>query len=203
MILAILCLLALAFSFTPLWCVSIVILSGFVLLFLNRQVLGITNKMASFSAKREIKHYRTLVIGDFCPIGTLSAHVENWNETLALTIPGRSLEASYRILLHTVSILDEGATCIVVWGGREPKKPYTVFDIPYFSLVTLKELGLAGWERKARFPLFYEFRKSLCLLLKNTSGTHYVKVACPDERISSFCMKKDIRLITLVRQYGK
>ena len=81
LILAILCLLALVFSFTPLWCVSIVILSGFVLLFLNRQVLGGTNKMASFSAKREIKRYRTLVIGDFCPIGTLSAYVENWNET--------------------------------------------------------------------------------------------------------------------------
>lgn len=190
--------LALVLFLTPLWMTSILIFTGFVFWYLNRRVLEITNKSTCFSAQREIKQYTTLVIGDYCSPNILSPYIENNDEAIFIMAPDRSMEASYRILLHTVSILEGEKTCIIVDGRPKRANSYTIFDLPYFNLVTKKELGIEKWDIKSRFPLFFEFYKSIRVLFK-IYEKHYVEATLPDRKTSSFCSRKGIKLITLTR----
>lgn len=66
---AIFCLLALSILllFTKVWIISILILLAVLLYVLNKIVRESTNKMLLLSARREIKKYQYLIIGDMCP----------------------------------------------------------------------------------------------------------------------------------------
>lgn len=189
---------ALGLFLTPFWIISVFILVVLVFLYLNRKVLKDTNKSNFFSAKREIKQYKTLVIGDFCSPDSLSSYIVDDETTLLIMIPDRSLEASYQILLHTVSILDKEATFVLVCGMKNADNLYTVFDMPYLNQVTKKELGIENLDKKARYPLAFEFYRSMRILLKMYSR-NFAEIECTDERICSFCSRKNIRLVTLVR----
>ncbi len=148
----------------------------------------------ALSPKREIRQWNTLVTGDFTPPHTGSGNNGN---TLLITAPGRSLEASRQILLHTGSALAENGEVIILNKGKERKnKTYTIFDIPYLGLVARKELGLERLERKARYPIIYEPLKSIRLLLGISSGK-YVPETCPDEVIVNYCKRKGFKLTYL------
>lgn len=147
---ALLCLLALSIPllFTKVWITSILIyiliLLAVLLYVLNKIVRESTNKKKLLSARRNIKRYQYLIIGDMCPHSILKNYISQPSNSFILLSPNRSLDASYQILLHTISILDENGTCIIIDSGKQFKKPYTIFDIPYLSLITRKELKIVS-----------------------------------------------------------
>lgn len=179
--------------FTPFWYLSIVSLIGLCALYLNHVVLKKTNKSGLFSSKREIKKYNSLVIGDVCSKDVLKSYLPEHGNSIEIMMYGRSLDASFQILLHTFSILEEGGVCVIIHNGKKKQNQYNLFDIPYFNLIILKELDLENMIRKSKMPLFFEPIKSVRSLLWNCNP-HYKLVDCPDKRIKKFCINKNIRL---------
>lgn len=196
----IVCLLcgAIILLFTKLWVVSLLIILAIGLFVLNKIVLRKTNKMPLLSAQRKIKKYKYLVIGDLCPCSVLNDYIDKQEDAFIILAPGRSLSASYQILLHTISILDEGGTCIIVDSGKQSKKVYSIFDLPYLSLITRKELQIESAVRKESYPLFYEPIKSL-LLLFDISYNHnkYRDMICTDNRVMDFFRQRTNQFIYL------
>lgn len=178
--------------FTSFWYFSIVSLIGLCVLYLNYVILRKINRSSLFSAKREIKKYNSLVIGDVCSKDILKSYLPESGNSIEIMMYGRSLEASFQILLHTFSILEDGSVCVIVHDGKKREK-YNLFDISYFSFVTLKELGLERLICKSNMPLFFEPIKSIRFLCGITHS-HYKLTDCPDERIKKFCANKNIRL---------
>lgn len=196
---AILCLLALSILllFTKVWIISILILLAVLLYVLNKIVRESTNKMQLLSARREIKKYQYLIIGDMCPHSILKNYISQPSNSLILLSPNRSLDASYQILLHTISILDENGTCIIIDSGKQYKNPYTIFDIPYLSLITRKELKIEHLEKKRFYPLYYEPIKSLQTLFNLSIRRKYQKENCKDKRFGDFFQHRTTQFIYL------
>lgn len=97
-------LLALIFCVFKLWYLALLCLIGIILFLLNLEILSRCNRPRwLLSAQREVSLYRTFIIGDMCP-----TNLARGKDTLVMTAVGRSLEASYQILLHTISGLSEG-----------------------------------------------------------------------------------------------
>lgn len=152
----------------------------------------IVQKILKFSPRREIKEYSILLIGENCP-QALSVFENNKETSLDLLSPGRSLEASYQIFLHTVSILKEGGQCFIFDGDRMTKTDYTLFDVRFFSQLTIKQMGLNRLYLKSLFPLFFEPLRSIRLLL-NLSKGNYQQAQCEHQGIIELCSRKHIQL---------
>lgn len=131
------------------------------------------------------------MIGDLCPYSVFKDYIDKQEDAFIILAPGRSFDASYQIMLHTMSILDEDGICIIIDSGRCPKRVYTVFDIPYLSFITRKELHLECLARREYYPLLYEPIKSFSILL-NISLRHnkYKNMICKDERFVNFFRKR-------------
>lgn len=196
---AIFCLLALSILllFTKMWIISILILLVVLLYVLNKIVRESTNKMQLLSARREIKKYQYLIIGDMCPHSILKNYISQPSNSLILLSPNRSLDASYQILLHTISILDENGTCIIIDSGKQFKKPYTIFDIPYLSLIARKDLKIEFLEKERFYPLFYEPIKSLLILLNFSLRRKYKNEICKDKRFGDFFQHRTTQFLYL------
>lgn len=193
-------LVALIFVFTAWWIVSVLLIVGLCLLFVNRTVLLKTDKRMLLSARRGIKQYKYLVIGDVCAPSRLRDFVSESEGVFAIMSPGRSLEASYQILLHTSSILERKGVCIILHNRYMTKKKrmYSIFDVPYFNLVTKKELGLERLAHKAHFPLFFEPLQSIRMLWKMLP-INYKETDCPMDELKFFCRERDFTLIYLTK----
>ena len=189
---------AIIFLFTRLWVLSLLIILTIGLFGLNKIVLRKSNKMPLLSAQRKIKKYKYLVIGDLCPGSVLKDYIDKQEDAFKILAPGRSLNASYQILLHTISILDDGGTCIIVDSGKQSKKVYSIFDLPYLSLITRKELQIESAIRREFYPLFYAPIKSL-LLLFDISYHHnkYKNMICTDNRVMDFFQQRTNQFIYL------
>lgn len=183
--------------FTPYSFLSLFILIGFILLFFNKIVIKkVFRHSALFSSKREIKHYNSIVIGDFVKSSVYEDYCDV-DAALIFTSPNRTLNASYQILLHMISCLDEGGTCVIIHNSHnKPNNDYSLFELPYLHFITQKELNIESLKSQLRYPLLYEPAKSLKLLLGITSNG-YKKAECPNREIINFCRRKNISLIYL------
>ena len=182
---------AIILSFTKLWVLSLLIILAIGLFALNKIVLRKSNKMPLFSARREIKKYKYLVIGDLCPSSVLKKYIKQQDDALMILAPRRSLDASYQILLHTISILDENGMCIIIGPRRCPKRVYTVFDVPYLNFITRKELHIEWLAMRASFPILYEPIKTFSILFNISLGhIKYKNVTCQDNRFTDFFRKR-------------
>lgn len=187
---------AIILLFTRLWAFSLLIIWAIGVFVLNKIVLKKSNKMPLLSAQRKIKKYKYLVIGDLCSYSVLKDFIDNQDDAFTILAPGRSLDASYQILLHTISILDEDGVCIIIDSGKHSNQVYTVFDVPYLNLVTRKELQIESLFRKASYPLFYEPVKSLFILFNLTFGNYkFRNVICTDKRFANFFQQRSNRFI--------
>lgn len=193
LVVSILVLIFIISPFTPFWYLSLISLIGLCVLYLNYVILKKTNKSRLFSSKREIKKYNSLVIGDVCSKDILKSYLPETENSIEIMMYGRSLEASFQILLHTFSILEDGGICVIIHDGKRKRNQYSLFDIPYFNFITLKELGQEKLIRKSSLPLFFEPIKSICILFGITHS-HYNLADCPDEEIKRFCENKNIKL---------
>lgn len=189
---------AIILLFTKLWIFSLLIVLAIGVFVLNKIVLKKNNKMPLLSAQRKIKRYKYLVIGDICPHSVLKNYIDKQDNAFLILAPRRSLDASYQILLHTISILDEDGTCIIIDSGRSSKRVYTVFDVPYFNFITRKELNIELLFKKASYPLFYEPVKSLLILFNLTFRNYKLRnVVCADKRFENFFQHKSNHFIYL------
>lgn len=185
---------AILLSFTPFWPLAIVFLLLGILLIAEQQILKHTNQMDKLYAVRQISLYDGIVIGDTGASKHVKRIFSSGENVLSITAPGRSLEASFRILQHVVSIVPLGGVCVIVDGGYKAKRPYSIFDIPYFSLVTRKELKVEDLISKTSFPLIFAPVQTVWGEVKHK---HYVEAPCPDERIADLCRNHEIKLIYL------
>lgn len=194
--LAVMGIVAILLAFTSLWPLSLLYVALVICLYVNRMVLHKTNKTSDLSAKRDIQTYDCLVIGDRCRRDMPERYGIPINNTFFLTVPGRSLEASFNILSHTFSLLNgQRRTCIIVHSGKD-KTSYSVFDTPYISLVSRKELELEKLHARSSYPFFFDPIRSIRVLL-SVIPQKYEESDCPDERIKQLCNDKGIRLIYL------
>lgn len=185
------------FAFTPLWLFSIFIAIFFLALAVNnRLVLKFYEAHKALSPKRTIPLYSTIVIGDLCNVNAYKKYLSDNGKTLMITAPRRSLEADYQILLHSVSALHENGTCIII--GSKYDKGISLFDVPYLSLTTRKELKVETLLRRSHYPLFFEPLRSL-LYFVSTNDKYYLK-ECPHPDMRKFCDKRNIHLVYLTTE---
>ena len=190
------CICGFIILFTPFWILSIFLYLGVALLVANHVVIKKINYPYSIlHANREIKQYANLVIGDFGTSSSYKSHLKEGN-TLIITSPGKSLAASYQILLHVISCMEDEGNCIIMQGKNESKKDYTLFDIHFFNLITRKELGVEYLINRRSFPLLYEPIRSLRILF-NIHSKHYKATECPSMELKNFCKRKGISLTYL------
>lgn len=181
---------------TPFWPLSILAFIGMAVWATGSMALRHFNKASLLGARREIKHYSSIVIGDLVPRKQLKEAAGIDGEALVIVAPCRTLEASYRILLHVISILTAGGTCVITDGGQQTAHPYSLFDVPYFSLVTKKELHVEGLEKMKLRTLHASIR----WLRGGVKRKHYVETPCPDSRIIELCRSHHIKLIYLINK---
>ena len=169
------------FAFTPLWLFSILIALFFLILAVNnRLVLKLYEAHKALSPKRTIPLYSTLLIGDLC----------------AESVYKEYLSDNGKILLHSVSALHENGTCIII--GSKYDKGISLFDVPYLSLTTRKELKVETLLRRSHYPLFFEPLRSL-LYFVSTNNKYYLK-ECPHPDMRKFCDKRNIHLVYLTTE---
>lgn len=179
------------------WILAILILSVILLYVLNKIVLRKSNKMSMLSAQRKIGKYKYLVIGDICLHDILKKYIVNQDDAFMITAPNRSLAASYQIMLHTISILDEDGICIIVDSRKKMKNIYTIFDVPYLNMVTQKELCIEMLMKKYSFPLFYEPIKSFRILFNIPLIYKYKNAVCADRRFTDFFRNRKNQFVYL------
>ena len=180
--------------FTASWLLSgLVLLLGLLLLYLNFYIFTKSNRIFYLSAQREIKNYNCLIIGDICSDKYITPFLSNNDCPFTLMAPSRSMEASYQILLHIISLFEgEGFKCIFIESGKRNK--FSVFDIPYLSFIRRKELDLEILTKKHNYPLFFAPLDSLSMLF-NISVKRYTKDVCTNDKLLNFCSQKNIQLI--------
>lgn len=192
-------LLAIALLFTSLWILSILILGGVLFVLMNHIVIReIGRPFQALSSVREIKSYDTLVIGEYAALSEYGAYC-NKDRSVVITSPNRSLEASYQLLLHTISCIEDDGTCIILYNRKALLKGFTLFDIPYIHPITRKELQIEHLVKQNRLPLLYEPIKSLKMLLR-IKKRGFFETECPSAEIKNYCDKKGIHLIYLTKQ---
>lgn len=192
-------LLAIALLFTSLWILSILILGGVLFVLMNHIVIReIGRPFQALSSVREIKSYDTLVVGEYAALSEYGAYC-NKDRSVIITSPNRSLEASYQLLLHTISCIEDDGTCIILYNRKAQLKGFTLFDIPYIHPITRKELQIEHLVKQNRLPLLYEPIKSLKMLL-HIKKRGFFETECPSTEIKNYCDKKGIHLIYLTKQ---
>lgn len=192
-------LIAVTAAFTKFWPLSVWLVLAILLLVADHIVERKANKSQLLCANRQVKTTDCLVIGDMCHSDILESNGIAFENVLFITVPGRSLEASYVILAHTFSILNGALpTCIITHRKGKCKCPFTLFDTPYLHFLTIQELGLEKLAANAHHPLLHEPANSLRILL-GCKPKGYVQTDCPDCRIVQLCQERGINLVYLER----
>ncbi len=185
---------AIVVVFIGLWYVSLILVLIAGLMIINQVAVKENAKAKSMalSSKRAIHHWDTLLIGDL-PTPKLRKSIPREN-SIKIISPGRSIESSYQILLHTGSAIGSNDTVIILNDARRhPERLYTLFDIPYLGLVAKKEFGLEKLEHKTKYPILYEPFKTLQILLGIKIGD-YVQKECPNKNFIKYCERKGFKL---------
>ena len=198
--------LALAFLFTSIWWVTPIIWGALVI---YAYIPGIFRSMNSRVAdssyqtwsllhnRTEIRKIHTLVIGDTCQPELTGKYATG--NTHAVQFPNRSLRASWHIFMHMESVLEENGRLIIIHDNSRPQDKLTIFDLPYLSLITLKELDMEKHQWKLKYPLLWE----PFLSFKYLSGHKkdgYEQQNCPLQELNQFCKERGIELIYLCRK---
>ena len=140
--------------------------------------------------QRPIRKVDTLVIGDITSKRALATHVDLRN-SLIITAPGRSAEASFLILKHVASRLDGNNVCII--AARNNAEKISAIDLPFFNSVTKLELGVKENPREIKYYMFYHLNiigKSIRGLLSNPK-----EVMCNNHELEEYCQRKWYKLI--------
>lgn len=164
-----------------------------LLFILNRTVLKkLYWQKDPFKIGGKVRNVDYLIIGDMINPATIVPANKTFVQIKA---PNRSLTASFEILKHTSSILDEdnGNVVIAVALKNKASSNYSVFDIPFLYNLTIKKLGLERLNKLARFPILINPLSSVKLIL-NFNQKKWKETACPNKEISCFCAERNFNL---------
>ena len=164
-----------------------------ILLFIvNRSAIKkILLQKKPFEIGGNIRNVDYLIIGDMIdPASVVPAN----KSFVQIKAPNRSLKASFEILKHTSSILDEdNGNVIIAVKNVESENPFSVFDIPFFYYLTIKKFGIEKMLRFSRFPLLVKPFLTIELMF-NICKKNWNEARCPDEKILLFCLERNINL---------
>lgn len=191
--------IAILLLFTKLWLLSLILLAIIAGIVLNQIVRNKTfREYVNFMPNREVKTINSLVIGDTCSLKTLSKLIDIDN-SLLLTCPKRSLEASFQILLHTFSRIDSDGHIVIIDNGKERRKGFTPFDTIWLNYITKKELGLEKISGRCKFPLLFNPFVSILILIGYKTNNYQLDI-CPNKAIIDFCQERNFKLSYLIRK---
>lgn len=149
----------------------------------------------SLFAPREMtfleRNYDCLVIGDMEGRDEL---IPQGKKVLRFQFPNRSLYASYIILQHVFSWLDEnhGEVIILVKRKNLQSQHVSEYDVPLLHQITIDRMSLT--KKTTRYPLFKDPVCSIKLLLNHLLPCHYEKIDNPLVELEDFCRKRNIKL---------
>ena len=166
----------------------------FCLYIINRNIRKqIAKSNSAFNSMSPIRNIDRLIIGDMMKL----PNELKVGSFLQIEAPNRSLLSSYEILRHTHSILKddgEAEVILVVKRSNMSKGKYTIFDIPFFHYITIRQKKLEKLQRNMYYPLLYDPLNSLCYWLKiRTKGYTEVDNTI-DDNISKFCTERNFKV---------
>lgn len=162
------------------------------LLALNRIALKkIYIQKAPFKIGGKIRNVDYLIIGDMINAATV---VPANKRFVQIKAPNRSLSASFEILRHTSSILDEDNGNVVICTAKKNKnkKTYSIFDTPFLYCLTIKKLGLGTLNKLATFPVLIKPISTIQLMLD--LNKKWKETSCPNKQIVTFCSERNFNL---------
>lgn len=177
-------------QFMPIMIIAILLLV--LLFFINRSaVKKILLQKKPFENGGNIRNVDYLIIGDMIePTSVIPAN----KSFVQIKAPNRSLKASFEILKHTSSILDEdNGNVIIAVKNIETENPFSVFDIPFFYYLTIKKFGIEKKLKFSHFPLIVKPFLTIKLIF-NICKKNWNESRCPDEEILLFCLERNINL---------
>lgn len=140
------------------------------------------------------RNYDYLIIGDVEGIKKL---VPQRKKVLKFVFPGRSLFASYIILQHVFSWLDESKGTVIILTDRKnlSRREISEYDMPLLHRITISRLSLSN--KVTCYPLFKNPLLSIKYLLNRILPISYSQIESPLQELSVFCEKRNIRLIVM------
>ena len=171
--------------------IMVVVLLG-ILFMLNRLALKNLNcQKDPFKIGGNVRNVDYLIIGDMINPATVVPANKTYVQIKA---PSRSLLASFEILRHTSSILDEDNGNVVICTAKKNrgKGTYSIFDTPFFYYLTIKKKGLETLNKLARFPVLIKPFSTIQLVLD--LNKKWKEAACPNNEIVVFCSKRNFNL---------
>lgn len=189
------CVFVLCYFYTDniMFTITIEILYGVAYLFNWIVIKKIYIQKEPLSVYSEIRNVDYLIIGEYCKTSLLPITKED--SYIEILSPARSYEASYQILRHTHSILKEGGTVIISVGKK--KKGYTVFDIPFFHEITIKELKLNRLKKMSHIPFLFSPLRSIKLIIGQEEHNMHLNTKGVPSELRAFCEERNYNLIFL------
>ena len=176
---------------TNLWLLSALLTFLFSLIFFNLLIVRKMRKETKkFTPYSQVRNVNFLIIGDMCDAKKL---VQS-DSYIQISAPGRGLKASYEVLRHTFSILQEHKGAVIVVTKKSNIGGYSVFDIPYFNKITIKRLHIESLNRMLKITLFVSPVKAIRYFFGICTGK-LCDTACPPKEIVNFCQERNLNLI--------
>ena len=175
--------------------VCIVVVCELVIFFLeiNFKIKDKIYKSADvFYAGSKLRNVDALIIGDMVDVKDLYIDFDGV-QVVELCAPDRTLVAAYEILRHTYSILKKNGKVIIACKKENVNKTnYSIFDIVYFHVVTIKRLNIESLQRKVILPLLTEPVNTVNFLVNTRKK--YNSSTCPCYDIIEFCERRGLNL---------
>ena len=144
----------------------------------------------TFTEKR--RNFDVLFIGEKYDVTGI---IPDSKTFLQFDAPNRTLFASFLILQAKFSWLNEGkGKCVIICRKEnERKKHISMFDIPFFHIITINKFKLKKQQIELKYPLFFHpFQVAGFLFGKKYDKSIVEK--CPLQEIEDFCAQRDIEL---------
>lgn len=169
-----------------------VLLFFIVILILNRHVYH--SLFAPWEMSYLERNYDFLIIGD---IEGRKDLVPKGKKVLKFVFPNRTLYASYVILQHVFSWLDEnqGKVIILTDSKNLSNREISEYDIPLLHRITISKLSLKT--QVTRYPLLKSPILSIKFLLNRKLPISYSRIESPLPELSEFCKKRNIQLTVM------
>lgn len=171
-------------------CYVLALLFALILL-LNWKMRKILSKQSEpFSNSSKIRNVDYLIIGDLV---NAKKYVPEGKSFVQISSYRKSFGACYEILRHTSSILNEESSNVLFFVEKKKldSNEITLFDIPYFSNITVENLNLQKKRKQYNYPILFAPIKSLIQIIGvNKEG--WYKTQEVTKEVIDFCEERNI-----------
>ncbi len=172
--------------------ILVLLLIALVFYYVNHCAVRIINSQkAPFQNYGKIRNVDYLIIGDMIDLNSI---VPSDKKYVQIKAPNRGLNASFEILKHTSSILDEDNGNVIFAVKRtQCENKFSVFDVPFLHTLTIKKYGIEKLALLSKFPFFVKPFSTLTLLF-NVFNKNWKEIKCPNKEIIRFCDERSFKL---------